>query len=301
MYTSYFGLREKPFSLIPDGESIFFSPGHRAAFSMLEFGLLEQVGITVITGEVGSGKTTLIRHLLSRINYDELTVGLIGTAHKSYGTLLKWIINAFRIREQSSDESLLLQTLQDFLIDQYADGKRTVVIVDEAQNMDNSDLESLRLLTNINSDKNQLLQVILVGQPELLKKFYEPGMSQLAQRVSAEYTLNPLNLFETMGYICYRVEQAGCTRELFDVSSLLAIYYYSGGIPRVINTLCDGALVYAYGSDKDTVNMDIVLDVVKAKQIGGIHRPGIDTDPNRETVRADVLKMRGVDLLDLVG
>jgi general secretion pathway protein A len=301
MYTSFFGLREKPFSLIPDGESIFSSPGHRAAFYTLEFGLLEQVGITVIVGDVGAGKTTLLRHLLSRINYDELTVGLIGTAHKSYGTLLMWIINAFRIQVRSSDESLLLLALQDFLIEQYASGKRTVVIVDEAQNMDNSDLESLRLLTNINSDKNQLLQVILVGQPELLEKFYDPAMSQLAQRVSAEYTLTPLNPVETMGYICYRLEQAGGARELFDVASMLAVYYYSGGIPRVINTLCDGALVFAYGRSKDTVTMDIVLEVVKNKQIGGINRPGIQTDPNRETVRADVLKMRGVDLLELVG
>ena len=171
MYTNYFGLREKPFSLIPDSESIFFSTGHRAAFSILEFGLLEQVGITVITGEVGAGKTTLIRHLLSRIDYQHLTVGLIGTAHHSYGTLLKWIISAFRIETHTEDESALLQILQDFLIEQYAAGKRTVVIVDEAQNMDKKDLESMRLLTNINSDKKQLLQIVLVGQPELLEKF----------------------------------------------------------------------------------------------------------------------------------
>ena len=112
MYSKFFGLDEKPFSLIPDADSIFFSPGHLAAFTMLEFGVLEQVGITVITGEVGAGKTTLIRHLLSRIDYDKLTVGLIGTAHSSYGTLLNWIINAFRIPMEGSDESLMLQNLQ---------------------------------------------------------------------------------------------------------------------------------------------------------------------------------------------
>ena len=162
MYTQFFGMREKPFSLIPDGDSIYFSPGHLAAFSMLEFGLLEQVGITLITGEVGAGKTTLIRHLLSRIDYDQLTVGLIGTAHSSYGTLLKWIVNAFAIDTESQDEGAMLQALQAFLIEQYGNGKRTVVIVDEAQNMSSEDLESLRLLTNINADKNQLLQIILL-------------------------------------------------------------------------------------------------------------------------------------------
>lgn len=299
MYTKFFGLQEKPFSLIPDGDAIFFSSGHLAAFTMLEFGLLEQVGITVITGEVGAGKTTLIRHLLSRIDYDQLTVGLIGTAHSSYGTLLKWIINAFRISIDSEDEGVLLQSLQQFLIEQYGSGKRTVVIVDEAQNMSAQDLESLRLLTNINADKNQLLQIILAGQPELLDKFYETGMSQLAQRVSAEYNLVPLDLFETMSYVHYRVESVGGARDLFDTASLLAVFYFSGGIPRIINTLCDGALVFAYGQQKETVSLDIVMDVVRTKQIGGIHRPGIEC-PAREAVRADVKALNGVDLLALV-
>lgn len=299
MYTKFFGLREKPFSLIPSAESVYFSPVHSSAFAMLEFGVLEQVGITVITGEVGAGKTTLIRHLLSRLDYNELTVGLIGTAHSSYGTLLKWIIDAFRIEVEGEDQSELLRTLQQFLVEQYANGKRTVVIVDEAQNMTKDDLESLRLLTNINADSNQLLQIILVGQPELLDMFYDPSMSQLAQRVSAEFHLAPLDLSEALNYVRYRVESAGGKRSLFDLASLLAIYYFSGGIPRIINTLCDGALVYAYGQGRSSVNLNIVTEVVKSKQIGGIHRPGIDS-PNRAAVRDNVLKMNGVDLSKFV-
>ena len=299
MYTRFFSLEDKPFSLIPDGDAVFLSPGHTAAFSMLEFGLLEQVGITVITGEVGSGKTTLVRHLLSRIDYNRLTVGLIGTAHSSYGTLLKWIITAFRIPTESNDESALLQSVQQFLVDQYASGKRTVVIVDEAQNMSTQDLESLRLLTNINADKNQLLQIILVGQPELLQKFFEPGMSQLAQRVSAEYNLSPLSLSDTLGYVRHRIESVGGQRDLFDLSSLLAVYYFSGGLPRIINTLCDGALVVAYGKSIATVNLPILLEVVSSKRIGGIHRTGID-DPEREAVRDTVLKMNAIDLHNMV-
>jgi type II secretory pathway predicted ATPase ExeA len=214
--------------------------------------------------------------------------------------LLKWIVNAFRIDVDSNDEGVLLQTLQDFLIQQYANGRRTVVIVDEAQNMSAQDLESLRLLTNINADKNQLLQIVLAGQPELLDKFYEPGMSQLAQRVSAEYNLVPLNQYETMSYVHHRVESVGGTRNLFDTASLLAVYYFSGGIPRIINTLCDGALVFAYGQQKETVDLNIVMDVVRTKQIGGIHRTGLD-GRDRETVRAYVKTMNGIDLLELVG
>lgn len=300
MYSSFFGLREKPFSLIPEADGIFFSPGHMAAFTMLEFGLLEQVGITVVTGEVGAGKTTLLRHLLRRIDYEHITVGLIDTPHRDYGTLLKWIINTFRIPQASGDDGVLLQALQAFLIEQYAQNKRTVVIVDEAQNMSIEDLESLRLLTNINADKNQLLQIILVGQPELLGKFYDPSMSQLAQRVSAEYSLLPLNVWETINYVRYRVEAAGGTEALFDPTSMAAVYYYSGGIPRIINTLCDGALVFAFGMNKKTVDLGIMLEVVKTKQIGGIHRVGINSDPARETVREQVKSLQGVDLLELV-
>lgn len=300
MYLSFFGLNEKPFSLIPDAEGVYFSKCHLEAYNMLEFGLLEQVGITVITGEVGSGKTTLLRHLLSRTDYDELQVGLISTPHSTYGSLLKWIVSAFRIEVDDLDEGYLLQRVQDFLIDQCAAGKRTLVIVDEAQNMTTQDLESLRLLTNINADKNQLLQVILIGQPELLDKFYDPAMSQLAQRVSAEYRLVPLNLLETMSYVRFRVESAGGASELFDTPSLMAVFFYSGGIPRIINTICDGALVLAYGLDKNSINLDIILRVIRGKQIGGIHRPGIDTDAARQSVREDVKKMQSIDLADLV-
>lgn len=300
MYTTFFGLNEKPFSLIPDSESVYFSPGHLSAFSMLEFGVLEQAGITVITGEVGAGKTTLIRHLLSRIDYEQLEVGLVSTAHNSFGSLLRWIVGAFNIEASGDDDSELLKIIQAYLIDQYAKGKRTVVIVDEAQNMTSSDLESLRLLTNINADKHQLLQIVLVGQPELLSLFFAPNMSQLAQRVSAEYNLSALDLTDTLSYIRHRITAAGGERELFEVGAMLAVYYYSGGVPRIINTLCDGALVFAYGKGADVVDLPIVLDVVKNKQIGGVNRSGLDST-ERETVRDNILKMNGVDLRDAIG
>jgi general secretion pathway protein A len=301
MYTEHFGLTGKPFSLIPEADGVYFSPGHRAAFNTLEFGLHEQVGITLITGEVGSGKTTLVRHLLRRINYDQLTIGLISTTHRSFGSLLKWIVNAFRLEIASDDEGQLLQIIQDFLLSEYAAGRRTVVIIDEAQNTDIADLETLRLLSNINADAQQLLQIIVVGQPELLEKFQDPRMSQLAQRVSAEYNLGSLSTLETIIYVEYRLDMVGAGHNIFDVAAVLAVYYYSGGLPRIINTLCDGALVFAYGQNLDKVNLETMLEVVKSKQIGGIHRPGISSNPDREAVRADMKNVRGVDMLDLVG
>ena len=301
MYTEHFGLAAKPFSLIPEADSVYFSPTHLAAFNMLEFGLHEQVGITVITGEVGSGKTTLVRHLLRRIDYDQLTLGLISTTHRSFGSLLKWIVDAFRLDVPNDDAGMLLQTIQEFLLREYAAGKRTVIVIDEAQNTDIADLETLRLLTNINADGQQLLQIIVVGQPGLRDKFHDPSMSQLAQRVSAEYNLQPLSTIETMSYVNYRIGQVGGKKNIFDTAALLAVYYYSGGLPRIINTLCDGALVFAYGQNLQAVNLETMLEVVKSKQIGGIHRPGIESNPNREAVRDDMKVVRGIDMLDLVG
>lgn len=267
---------------------------------MLEFGLLESVGITLITGSVGIGKTTLIRHLLRKIKDDTLNIGLITTAHRSYGSLLRWIIDAFEVPVDSSDEGVMLQVLRRHLEEVHAAGRRSVVIVDEAQNIVQDDLESLRLLTNLNADKRQLLQVVLVGQPELLTAFYDPAMSQLAQRVSAEHHLEPLSLSDTIRYIRHRLAAANGDEGIFDSTAMMAIYYFSGGTPRVINTLCDTGLVFAYALNEATVSFELIIDVVANKQIGGIDRSGIETDEARNNVRSHIKAQRGVDLFELV-
>lgn len=300
MYEAHFGLTEKPFSLIPDADSVYFSAGHSSAFTMLEFGLLESVGITLITGSVGIGKTTLIRHLLRRIDDDTLNIGLITTSHRSYGTLLRWIIDAFEIPCESGDEAQMLQLLRQHLEAMHAEGKRSVVIVDEAQNIVKDDLESLRLLTNLNTDKRQMLQIVLVGQPELLTAFYDPSMSQLAQRVSAEHHLDPLSLSDTIRYIRHRMAAANGAPDVFEPTAMMAIYYFSGGTPRVINTLCDAGLVFAYALSADTVSFDLIIDVVKTKQVGGIDRARIETDEGRCNVRSHIHSQMGIDLLDFV-
>ena len=193
MYREHFKLKEKPFSLIPDPGFLHFSDKHKTAYSLLEYGLWEQTGITVVTGEVGSGKTTLLRHLLSQIDQAELSIGMINNTHAALGDLTQWIALAFGISHEGKDKVALFEGIQSFLIEEWAAGKRAVLIVDEAQNMDAETLEELRLYNNINSDGYQLLQIILVGQPELSDTLRLPHLSQMAQRVSVGYHIQPLN------------------------------------------------------------------------------------------------------------
>lgn len=295
MYLEHFGLAQKPFSLIPDPEFLHFSKKHKVAYSMLEYGLFEQTGITLVTGEVGSGKTTLIRHLLNQIDQNQLTIGLINNTHKSLGDLTNWIALAFNIDHKNKDKAAFYRNIQKFLISEYAKGKRSVLIVDEAQNMDESALEELRLFTNINANKDNLLQIMLVGQPQLCEILQKPDLAQIAQRISVEYHLNPLNWQETCEYIEHRLRVAGGNQSIFNNHAMGVIYYYAGGIPRLINTLCDSALVYAFALEKHVVDLDIAMEVVQDRKISGINR-FVRFKDEIEKVRKNLLSETGRDI-----
>ncbi|MFU8817195.1 MAG: ExeA family protein [Pseudomonadales bacterium] len=298
MYLKHFGLTEKPFSITPDPDFLFFSPKHKGALAMLEYGVFEQSGITVITGEVGAGKTTLIRHLLRRIPYDEITVGLISNVHPSLGDLLQWVAIALELHVSLDDVSnvQIFRRLQDHLIQEYAEGRRVVLIIDEAQNMDRTNLEELRMLTNINADKDQLLQIVLVGQPQLFALLADESMAQIAQRVTAEYHLKPLDRSETGEYILNRLSIAGAgDRNLFTAQAMGVIYYFSGGIPRLVNTLCDHALVLAYAGNIKYVDFGTALDAVKEKRIGGVRR-FCEPPKDAEHTRKVLMVSTGIDI-----
>jgi len=298
MYLAHFGLKEKPFSINPDPDFLYFSSKHKAALAMLEYGVFEQSGITVITGEVGAGKTTLIRHLLRRIPYDELTVGLISNVHQSLGALLQWVALALDL-DVDLEHVGNLQTfrrVQDYLVQEYAAGRRVVLIIDEAQNMDRTNLEELRMLTNINADKDQLLQIVLVGQPQLFSLLADESMTQIAQRVTAEYHLKPLDRSETDGYIRSRLQMAGSANQnLFTSQAMGVIYYFSGGIPRLINTLCDHALVLGYAGNMHYVDFSTALETVRDKRIGGVRR-FCDPIQDAEQTRRLLMVSTGVDI-----
>ena len=269
MYKLFYGLNEKPFSLLPDPNFLFMSKMHNMALTMLQYGLLNQVGITVITGDVGAGKTTLIRKLLSELDND-LTVGLISNTHESFGNLMEWIAMSFGLDYKNNDKVALYDSFVNFAIEEYANSRRTVLIIDEAQNLSPSTMEELRMLSNINTEKDQILQLVLVGQPELRKTLMRHDLRQFAQRISADYHLKTLSNEEVREYIFHRINIAGGDAAIFDEDACELVWRASRGIPRVINTLCDTAFVYGYAEQNKSISREIVLDVIRDKQKGGI-------------------------------
>ncbi len=278
MYESFFNLREKPFTLLPDPGFLFLSDKHRMALTLLEYGLMNQAGFTVISGDIGTGKTTLIRHLLDNMDREH-TVGLISNTHREFGELLQWILLAFDVEHKGMDKVEMYQRFIDFIIDEYAHNRRTVLIVDEAQNMAAETLEELRMLSNVNADKDQALQVILVGQRELRDTLRRPDLVQFAQRISVDYHLEPLSGEEVIGYIRHRVETAGGSPELFSEAACRAVHRFSGGVPRLINQLCDNALVYGYAEQLQQIDSQLVNDVAFEKQKGGIFPVYAEAEP----------------------
>ena len=246
MYEAFYGLREKPFSILPDPDLIYWCQNHRLAFAMLEFGVMNSAGFTVITGEIGCGKTTLIRYLLRKLDH-HVTACLISNTPRAQDALLPWILMSLNQPFEGSHPALFKQ-FQRFLARSICKGTRTILIVDEAQNLVSEALEELRMLSNINTDKQQFLQIILVGQPQLKDLLRAPQLLQFAQRVSSDFHLRPLDANEVGEYIDFRLRAVGAQSELFTDDACSIIADTSRGIPRTINILCDTALVYGFAA-----------------------------------------------------
>src|SRR5258705_11575520 len=255
MYEAFYQLREKPFSILPDPELIYWGKMHSMAFTMLEFGVMNNAGFTVITGEIGSGKTTLVRYLLKKIS-PQITVGLISNSPQGRQELLQWILMSLG-QPFDGEYPILFKRLQDYLYGQFANGRRTILIIDEAQNLEPEALEHLRMLSNINADKFQILQLILVGQPQLRDLLLGPDLHQFAQRISSDFHLKPLEEDDVVKYIDFRLSEVGSRGPLFSQQACSEIAAASGGIPRMINILCDTALVYGFASRQKTIYPDL--------------------------------------------
>jgi general secretion pathway protein A len=269
MYEQFYGLTRKPFSLAPDPHYLFWGRDHSFAYGMLEYGVLNHAGFTVITGEIGCGKTTLLRQLLHSID-GRITVGLVSNTMMAQGSLLEWILLALNQPFDDVKYVALFRQFQEFVISEYQYGRHVVLMIDEAQNLDLPALEELRMLSNINSDGNQLLQVILVGQPELRVKLQRPELVQFAQRISSDFHLGPLPTDEAFEYIYHRLALSGATQNLFSRGAAQMIAEASGGIPRIINSLCDASLVYGFGMHAKKITVSVVHEVLEDRRKFGL-------------------------------
>lgn len=287
LYTSHFGFSERPFKILPDPDFLYWSRDHKLAYAILEYGIVTRAPLTVVTGEVGTGKTTLVQVLLGQIEQD-VTVGLISNAQGGRGDLLRWLLSAFDIKtDGASDYVTLFNQFQDFVISEYAEGRHVVIIIDEAQNLEPETLEELRMLTNINSNKDELLQLILLGQPELREMISRPELRQFSQRVSATYHIDPMNFATTKAYIHHRLLHVGGTGKEITEPAIKSIHESARGIPRMINKLCDLGLVYAASAGRDQVDIRTMRELNRDGIILPIREPTLvltnPWDPAKES------------------
>lgn len=278
VYDEHFGLTARPFALAPDPDTLFWTPAHRRAYTMLEYGIMNNAPITLITGDVGAGKTTLLHHLLRSLD-EGVRIGLISNPNGSRAELLRWVLLSLGQPAGPEENYVdLFSRFQDFLIAEYAAGRRVVLIFDEAQNLGRKALEELRMFTNINSGTDVLLQLVLVGQPELRDIVHRPDMRQFAQRVASSFHLGTMDRETVRGYIDHRLKFAGMKRRIFDDAAVTLVHEATGGVPRLVNQLCDLALVYAFSNGRKRVNETHVRQVLEDGTLFAVNPPGAQGD-----------------------
>ncbi|MEI6206631.1 MAG: XrtA/PEP-CTERM system-associated ATPase [Desulfuromonadales bacterium] len=261
MYLSFFNLTCKPFDLVPNPEFIFLSKTHKKAITYLDYGIRERAGFVLLTGEVGSGKTTIIRELINK-HLERVVLAKVFNTNVNTSQLLSMINDDFELPVQGKDKIELLRDLNHFLVEQYGKGNQPLLIIDEAQNLPPETLEEIRMLSNLETSDSKLLQIILVGQPELRTLLAKPELRQLRQRISIQCNLHPLNRQETEEYIFHRLQVAGNRDALsFAARALDLIFIYSCGIPRLINVFCDFLLLAAFAEGVRDVNEELTRDI----------------------------------------
>lgn len=254
MYKKHFGLTYPPFSIAPDPRYLYMSDQHREALAHLVYGVTTDGGFVLLTGEVGAGKTTICRCLLEQVP-EETDIAFIINPRVTVDELLASICDEIGVRypEGTTSNKVFIDGINDYLLDAHARGRKTVIVIEEAQNLSAEVLEQVRLLTNLETNERKLLQIIMLGQPELRDMLARPDLQQLSQRITARYHLGPLSEKEVDPYVAHRLAIAGVSKRLFSPPAIRLLYRLSGGVPRVINLLCDRALLGAYVQDKSGV------------------------------------------------
>ena len=306
-YLKHFNLNAPPFSLTPDPASVYWSEQHARAKAFMESTILLSDGFVVITGEVGSGKTTLLKTFLNEMS-DDVICAVISQTQLTPTQFLRAVLTEFGFKPFDKKKVELLDTLNTFLIEQYSAGKKIILIVDEAQNLDVNVLEEIRMLSGIETAREKVLRIILAGQPELRKTLKKPALRQLMQRVRLKFHLAALNKTEMRAYVEHRLRAAGRDDpSLFDDDCFAIIYEHSGGIPRLINTICDTSLLVAFSDGNDTVSAEAVetavteLDLFYDNDSTGPHRTLVNVDnlrPSGELVTGIEVRFKGETVSD---
>jgi type II secretory pathway predicted ATPase ExeA len=269
MYETHYQLREKPFTLLPDPDFLMLTRQHNACLSELRYGLNLESGITILTGEAGCGKTTLVRHLL-RVLDDDVTVGLIAHTQDLTETILGQVLSAFGQPGTAGNQTALYERITQFLSTERGEGRHAALIVDEAQHLGIPALEALRAITDENAGGAHVLRLVLVGMPGIRETLRNPDMQQFAQRIVADCQLYAFDSTQTADYIAHRLRIAGGNPKLFEPTAVDLIHAYSRGVPRLINVLCDTALVYAFGSQTPVIGAQLIRQVIEDRGESGL-------------------------------
>src|SRR6187397_1375721 len=272
MYERFYQLRERPFALSPDPEYLYPSRVHQEALDYLRYGIESQAGFIVITGEIGSGKTTLLQTLLRNLD-TQTTVGRIVNTMLEPRELLETIVIDFGLDPAGRSKPLLLRDLAQYLVDQRLAGRLVLLVIDEAQNLSFAALEELRMLSNLETEKSKLLEIVLVGQPNLRDKLAAPELEQLRQRITVSYHLPPLDADETCNYINHRLRRAALATPLeFPREATDLVHTRSRGVPRIINVICDAALVFGYAEERRVFDAAMMSEVLTELEVTGVLR-----------------------------
>ena len=300
MYTKFYGLKFKPFDFLPDPRFLYFSKKHEMAYAHLEYGITDNKPFIVLTGDVGTGKTTLINFFLKKVD-SEVRTALIYNTNIDPQTFLEMVVRDFGIKTDNYERSVLYENLYEFLLREHIQRHRCVLIIDEAQNMPKETLEELRMLSNFETEESYLLQIIMAGQPQLKRRLNNPELAQLTQRVSVHYHLAPLEKSEIGAYIEHRLKVGGYDSEhlLFSNEAVEKIHAYTQGVPRLINSICDSSLLYGYGASQQTIDLNLVEEVIADRGID----PGIQQEEEGINAYKKGLPGKGetIDLPESVG
>jgi type II secretory pathway predicted ATPase ExeA len=292
MYKEFFGLRANPFNVNPDPRYLYLTRHTEEALACLTYGIQSRKGFVLLTGEVGTGKTTLINKLLEWLRLQQVATAFIFNSRLDVPQFLDFMMADFAIPCDSKSKSQVLQRLYNWLLDRYRAGETAVLIIDEAQNLSDEVLEEIRMLTNLETFTEKLLQIVLVGQPELEQRLKQPQLRQLRQRLTLRAKTHPFNVEETRSYINQRLRIAGSNGDqIFEPEAVAALYRYSIGVPRVINLLCEHCLVSAFVDQKKTVSAEIVDAVAKDFDLGdGIAGGAMTPVPQSSSEKFDLVE-----------